>query len=153
MMDPKNCSQAAATFSGSWPSNQKKVFVSVAKASVNPDLVITYLQKLPSNATFNVGVAPFNASSKAALVSNAANALGYSGYGAYGNAPAFLDGLSRDNPAAWFNLTKTVIAIEPPGKYEHPSCKCTSFRFADTCIHNNERPANVTVLWYPERSS
>ena len=58
----------------------------------------------------------YNASSKAARVSAAANALGYKGYGPYGNAPGFLDGLSSNNPAAWFNLSDTLFAIDPPGE-------------------------------------
>ena len=56
-----------------------------------------------------------NTSSKAALISAAAYSLGYAGYGPFGNAPGFLDGLSRDNPAAWFNLSSTLFAIDPPG--------------------------------------
>ncbi len=62
----------------------------------------------------------YNASSKAAQVSAAAYSLGYAGYGPYGNAPGFLDGLSRDNPAAWFNLSNTVFAIDPPGEPRSP---------------------------------
>lgn len=61
-----------------------------------------------------------NASSKAAQLSAAAYSLGYASYGPYGNAPGFLDGLSRNNPAAWFNLSQTLYNIDPPGK---PHCQ------------------------------
>ena len=58
----------------------------------------------------------YNASSKAARVSAAANALGYTGYGPYKNAPGFFDGLSSNSPAAWFNLSNALYAIDPPGE-------------------------------------
>lgn len=53
-----------------------------------------------------------NASSKAAQVTRAVNG---SGYGAFGNPSQYLDGLSSQNPAAWFNLSNTFAAIDPPG--------------------------------------
>ena len=82
----------------------------------------------------------YNASSKAALVSAAANSLGDSGYGPYGNAPGFLDGLSRDNPAAWFNLSNALVAIDPPGEEPNHATKCLSTH----CVYNG---AGLGLFW------
>ena len=72
---------------------------------------------MPICKSFVAGNA-YNASLKAAQLSAAAYSLGYAGYGPYGNAPGFLDGLSSNNPAAWFNLSQTLFNIDPPGQLE-----------------------------------
>lgn len=80
-----------------------------------------------------------NATSKAALISAAVNG---SGYGVYGNPTGYLDGLSHDNPAAWFNLSTNFARIQPPGKIKHLFCQAFTqwlHKVADSACAQSQR--------------
>lgn len=62
-------------------------------------------------------------------------AVNGSGYGDYKNPSQYLDGLSRDNPAAWFNLSANFAAIDPPSKSASSAEIISIHICAILCLH------------------